>query len=201
MAHASREVILCAGVFGSPILLFKSGIGPSKLLSQSKIRSIADLPVGKTLQDQPLIQFGPFNISDPSKLFSINNNLTQADFKKYLKHKVEHVLSETGSGPQAFIISSISTKNGQSNWPDIQLVHSDYSPNQFSLLIAAGRPTSLGWVKLNTTAYKRGVRDNEKLAIINYRLLKRRQDYKLLKIGKINTIIVTRTMLLIIAIA
>jgi len=35
---AKREVIISAGAFGSPILLFKSGIGPAEMLSRAKVR-------------------------------------------------------------------------------------------------------------------------------------------------------------------
>ncbi len=49
--RASREVILSAGVFGSPQLLMLSGIGPARLLRRLGIRVAADLPVGENLQD------------------------------------------------------------------------------------------------------------------------------------------------------
>lgn len=49
---ARGEVILCAGVFGSPHLLKLSGIGPGDELSRHGIPVIADLPqVGENLQD------------------------------------------------------------------------------------------------------------------------------------------------------
>jgi choline dehydrogenase-like flavoprotein len=50
--RANREVILAAGVIGSPQLLLLSGIGPSKQLETLGITSAADLPgVGQNLQD------------------------------------------------------------------------------------------------------------------------------------------------------
>jgi choline dehydrogenase-like flavoprotein len=49
---AQREVILCAGTFGSPQLLLASGIGPAKELEKAGVKVQHDLPgVGKNLQD------------------------------------------------------------------------------------------------------------------------------------------------------
>jgi len=36
-AYASKEVILSAGAIGTPMLLFKSGIGPAKMLRKAKV--------------------------------------------------------------------------------------------------------------------------------------------------------------------
>ncbi|XP_054924007.1 choline dehydrogenase, mitochondrial-like isoform X2 [Dermacentor andersoni] len=49
--RASREVVIAAGAIGSPQLLLLSGVGPWFDLEQLKIPVIADLPVGRNLQD------------------------------------------------------------------------------------------------------------------------------------------------------
>lgn len=49
--RAGREVILSAGVFGSPQLLQLSGIGPAGHLAEHGIDVVADLPVGDNLHD------------------------------------------------------------------------------------------------------------------------------------------------------
>jgi len=49
--HATREVIVAAGVYGSPQLLMLSGVGPAGHLRQHGITVIADLPVGDNLHD------------------------------------------------------------------------------------------------------------------------------------------------------
>ena len=55
-ARAAREVILAAGVLGTPKLLMLSGIGPANLLRRHGIRAIVDLPaVGTNLQDHPRV--------------------------------------------------------------------------------------------------------------------------------------------------
>jgi choline dehydrogenase len=55
-AHASGEVILCAGAIRSPQLLMLSGIGPAGPLRAAGIDPVADLPeVGGNLQDHPMV--------------------------------------------------------------------------------------------------------------------------------------------------
>ncbi len=50
----AREVVVSAGVYGSPAILLRSGIGPAQHLQEFGIPVIADLPVGERLQDQPM---------------------------------------------------------------------------------------------------------------------------------------------------
>src|SRR5262245_62056764 len=50
-AQASREVLLAGGAFNTPQLLMLSGIGPAAHLRDIGIDVVADLPVGKNLQD------------------------------------------------------------------------------------------------------------------------------------------------------
>jgi choline dehydrogenase len=50
---SAGEIILAAGTFGSPAILLRSGIGPSQHLSELGIPTLANLPVGNRLQDQP----------------------------------------------------------------------------------------------------------------------------------------------------
>jgi 4-pyridoxate dehydrogenase len=52
---AEREVILCGGVFNTPQLLMLSGIGPADHLRQHDIAVLADLPVGRNLQDHLMV--------------------------------------------------------------------------------------------------------------------------------------------------
>jgi choline dehydrogenase len=51
VVRAAREVVLCAGVFGSAQLLQLSGIGPAEHLRSLGVEVAADLPVGDNLHD------------------------------------------------------------------------------------------------------------------------------------------------------
>ena len=48
------EVVLTAGVYGSPAILLRSGIGPRAHLEALGLPVVVDLPVGERLQDQPM---------------------------------------------------------------------------------------------------------------------------------------------------
>jgi 4-pyridoxate dehydrogenase len=54
-AEATREVILCGGVFNSPQLLMLSGIGPAAHLRGLGIAPLIDLPVGRNLRDHLMV--------------------------------------------------------------------------------------------------------------------------------------------------
>lgn len=48
------EIVLTAGVYGSPAVLLRSGVGPAAHLRALGRPVVADLPVGERLQDQPM---------------------------------------------------------------------------------------------------------------------------------------------------
>ena len=52
--YAAKEVILSAGTYGSPAILLRSGIGPAGDLAELGVATIADLPIGQHLIDQPI---------------------------------------------------------------------------------------------------------------------------------------------------
>lgn len=54
---AADRVVVCAGAFGSPAILLRSGIGPSEELADLTIDTVSDLPVGKGLRDHPACMF------------------------------------------------------------------------------------------------------------------------------------------------
>jgi choline dehydrogenase len=52
--YPAGQVILSAGSYGSAPILLRSGIGPARDLAGLGIEVVADLPVGRRLQDQPV---------------------------------------------------------------------------------------------------------------------------------------------------
>jgi len=56
LARAQKEVILCAGAYGSPQLLMLSGVGPAAEMSKHGIKPLVDLPgVGQNLIEHPFL--------------------------------------------------------------------------------------------------------------------------------------------------
>jgi choline dehydrogenase len=53
--YRSREVILSSGTYGSAGILLRSGVGPADELTALGIDTVADLPVGRRLQDHPYL--------------------------------------------------------------------------------------------------------------------------------------------------
>ena len=63
--RANREVVLSAGVYGSPHLLMLSGIGPADHLRAFGLDVVADLPVGDNLHDH---LFVPMTFAMPTAI-------------------------------------------------------------------------------------------------------------------------------------
>jgi choline dehydrogenase len=57
VAFDADLVVLCAGAYGTPMILMRSGIGPAEHLRSLGIPVVVDLPgVGGALQDQPVLR-------------------------------------------------------------------------------------------------------------------------------------------------
>ncbi|KAJ3783856.1 aryl-alcohol oxidase-like protein [Lentinula aff. detonsa] len=89
---AVNEVILSAGVIGSPQILLNSGIGNATTLSQLGIKTLVNLPsVGRNLTDQPSIS-NEFLVNSDQTFDNLARNAT-------LLNEVYEEFNKSGMGP------------------------------------------------------------------------------------------------------
>lgn len=120
--YAAKDVIISGGAVNTPMLLMISGIGPNRQLKELGIDVIADLPVGRNLQDHVRI---PIPVT-------INTGAKQKDEIYWLKAAVEYLLEQTGphatNYDQPNINAFLSVPDGKT-LPDVQIDHNYFVPN------------------------------------------------------------------------
>ena len=67
-----KEVIISAGAINTAKLLMLSGVGPADHLTELGIDVIADLPVGRNLQDHVMALLGLFTVSRNAPVISLS---------------------------------------------------------------------------------------------------------------------------------
>lgn len=113
-ARCRREVILCAGAFGSPKLLQVSGIGAGSALQELGIAVVADVPgVGLNLQEHPYATL----------LWRVNVPTLNREVWSWraLKHGLNYILRRRG--PLSTAVShavAFFTLDPGSPWSDVQ---------------------------------------------------------------------------------
>ncbi|KAF6204266.1 hypothetical protein GE061_002606 [Apolygus lucorum] len=115
---ATKEVILAAGVIGSPQLLMLSGVGPAEHLKDIGIPVKVDLRVGYNLQDHIGIAGLTFTVNQPADLRGGMQRSLFANLPRYMLG---------GTGPMSVMggvegIGFINTKYNKDldDYPDIQ---------------------------------------------------------------------------------
>jgi len=153
--NAKKEVILCSGSIGSPVLLQRSGIGPKQVLLNSGVECVQDLEgVGENLQDHLEVYFQyqcrkPISLNGKLSIFSkAQIAATWAFFKKGLG-ATNHFES------CAFIRS-----NAGIEWPDIQYHflpgamrydgRAAFDGHGFQVHVGPNRPSSRGSVRIKS---------------------------------------------------
>jgi choline dehydrogenase len=115
-AHATREVLLCAGAVNSPQLLQLSGIGPAALLREHGIAVRADRPgVGANLQDHLQIR-AVFKVDGAPTL----NRMAASTWGK-ARIGLQYLLSR--SGPMSMAPSQLGAftrSSPEQAWPNLE---------------------------------------------------------------------------------
>ena len=119
---ATREVIVSAGVFLSPALLQRSGLGPGELLAGLGIEVRSDLPaVGRNLCDHQNMGISYDLHGDPGL------NREYRGWRVY-RNALRYFL--THRGPLARVgmpITMLYSTEGQRDWPDFQLAAAPFA--------------------------------------------------------------------------
>lgn len=119
---AAREVILSAGVYGSPQLLQLSGVGPGAALQALGIAVVQDLPaVGQNLADHQKMGVS----------FDLRNHPgTNREFIgwRLYRNAIRYFL--TRSGPLARVgmpLTGLTSTEGLNNWPEFQVAAAPFA--------------------------------------------------------------------------
>ena len=117
---ADREVILCAGAFGSPKILMLSGIGPADQLRSFGISVVLNSPgVGQNLQEHPCVRM--VYLVDARTL---NRELNP---RGVIRHGADFLFRRRGAATSAIAHALLFFSLQDSNrWTDVQVIFSPF---------------------------------------------------------------------------
>ncbi|CAG7732932.1 unnamed protein product [Allacma fusca] len=177
IVFVSKEVILSAGSYISPIILIRSGVGPKKQVTSINKPLVADLPVGENLQDHVVVPMPPIVVRDKSVFKYALNNLSFDEFDNFINNG-GGFLSALDAFQEAFIASNRATfLDNIPNWPDIQLYFGQgYHKNEDVLTcnVHVNRPYSRGKISVNTTSSSL---ESNLLPLVDYNYFSDETDY------------------------
>ncbi|MFP6743061.1 MAG: choline dehydrogenase [Alphaproteobacteria bacterium] len=154
-ARARREVVLSAGVIGSPMILQLSGIGPAQVLKDAGVEVVHDLPgVGENLQDHLEVYF-QFRCTQP---ITLNSKLGL--FSKALIG-ARWILFKDGLGAtNHFEAGAFIRSRAGLEWPDIQYHflpaamsydgNSAFDGHGFQVHVGPNKPKSRGHLRIRS---------------------------------------------------
>ncbi|CAG7683969.1 unnamed protein product, partial [Allacma fusca] len=186
VAFASKEVILSAGTFVSPIILINSGIGTADQVAAVNAKLVKELPVGRSLQDHPTFAVRPVLVSKPEYTWNLENNITFEGIEEFKENGTGPVTASV-QGAEAYFTSlrsllsleSIQSPFDYYKWPDLQILYSAYGGDpkatDISCTIANVRPVSKGILTVNTSASSMG--DNF-LPILKYNYFSQEREFQ-----------------------
>ncbi|XP_043799761.1 glucose dehydrogenase [FAD, quinone]-like [Apis laboriosa] len=127
--RATKEVILSAGSIASPQILMLSGIGPKEHLKKMGISTLADLPVGRNLQDHA-IWLGLY-------YSYLNESVTSSPSEKNQLDDIYDYL-EFNTGPLRVLPLDlngfVNVNDSHSKYPNVQLMFVPYQRYSNNLL-------------------------------------------------------------------
>lgn len=181
VARSSRDIVLSAGAFNSPILLMRSGIGPADHLRDNGIDVLHDLPgVGANLMDHPLTAV-QVACTEPVTLYRHLNAMSQVWGSLQWLVSRKGLLADNHFNAVAFLRSKAGIR-----FPNLQIAlfaiavaegSADFvKRHAFQLQFSNQRPLSRGWVRL-------GGPGPEAMPSIRYNMLEHPQDIEELKAG------------------
>jgi len=149
-------IVLCAGAYGTPMILLRSGIGPSDHLQEMDIPVVLDVPgVGSTLQDQPVLRLEW--AATPALAADLETFRESTGFlpEEQCVAKVRSAMASDAAPYDTHVFP----------WVEPDAVHGWRCVMPVGLL----RPTSVGTVRLAS-------RDPESAPLIDHRYLRDRAD-------------------------
>jgi choline dehydrogenase len=129
----AQRFVLCAGVYGSPAILMRSGIGPPAALEKLRIPVYMRLAgVGSNLHDHPgaAIDYEP----SPSARLAFEKELAEGKF--YQSQVILKALADGGAGASLLHVLPYQAPDETGAW-------------RFVLMVFVMRPRSRGWVRLS----------------------------------------------------
>jgi hypothetical protein len=116
--------------------------------------------------------------------------VAEAEFEEKLKEYVNSGVGEFGNfqegNTQALLVSSRAAAEGETEWPDARITFGpklaleDDEDTIAFFWVTLDRPKSSGFITLNTTAYRNGVTDLTKLALIDFKMLEEPSDVEVI---------------------
>lgn len=154
-ARARREVVLSAGVIGSPMILQLSGIGPAQVLQDAGVAVVHDLPgVGENLQDHLEVYF-QFRCTQP---ITLNSKLGL--FSKALIGARWMLFRDGLGATNHFEAGAFIRSKAGLEWPDIQYHflpaamsydgNSAFDGHGFQVHVGPNKPKSRGHLRIRS---------------------------------------------------
>ncbi|XP_074095859.1 glucose dehydrogenase [FAD, quinone] [Cotesia typhae] len=109
---AAKEVLLAAGSLNSPQILMLSGVGPKNHLENLRIEVLADLPVGRNLQDHVSMAALTFLVNDTVSIVESRIATNFKDTFNYLAYGQGPFTAPSGAEALAFV----NTKSGEGKY-------------------------------------------------------------------------------------